>query len=526
MKLALALSFLLLAPMLALAEDTPAAPAYRAWTDYPSARYPLVLYSQEDKAIPEDILFRAELAMEGFEQEHPGFHFKADKPVEVPVAGDASKEFAPANGDDFSVVPCPVAKDDSRRADQSQLEVITGRILRSEVVKSTEDQLPTWFYDFILAPTSKAELPTGSGPIYQCNPAQFQKMIQNGNAMPLAYLTKPAEEDPKKLFDFDPNFAEWWSRGMFIYYASCVPAGRALQKQLTDILVAATQKDHAKVVSQLDALTKQSPALTAEVTAYWKGAKPEDFVLDQHLEASTRLWASLATFADQAGKRYATFSDLVAAVKDGSIPLPANVPRGLLVKAYMFLDRDGSYELNWNGPKAKIREVAREGFGYEVGATSEQQFIDETTTRFQAKPEDLAKLPDPNTSPYHSQHYLIFTDGSADSTATIVLQADHFYDRLTHELRWPQPERHSRLVMYYYSDAWNSGLGNVNYYQPDQGVTFVSPLGADTMRHEMTHQIVDYTSKGRFTWWFNEAIAEYYGHHLAFAGDTFVGPIR
>jgi hypothetical protein len=511
------------------ADEGAVASDYHSWTAYRSARYPLVIYSQENKSVPEEVLFRAEEAMGSFEKDYPGFHFHLDQPIEVPLAWDAPQHFQPIDSNDYRIVPLPISETNSKRADQSSLSEATSILLEAELRMTTGRTLPDWFCEFILSDWKGSLLETGSGPVFQINPGDFSKMILNGNFRTLQDMTKATPGNPVLYFDHNPAFARWLSSCMYVLYAQQAPSGRSFQADLTAILIAAQSKEEP-AGSQTNLLIKrllqQTPDLTKAVKDYWAARSPEECVLAQNLEASARLWASLATLADQAGTRYPTFNELAAAVKNDTIPLPANAPRSLVRKANMFLDRDGFYELSWDGPTAVIREVAREGFGFEIHAHADNGFVETKVERFNASSEDMAKLPNPDANPFHSDHYLIFTDGKPEDTSDILLQADLFYKRLTAELPWPQPPRHARLVMYYYVNAWESGLFQVNYYLPMIGVIYVSPQGDDTMRHEMVHQIVDFSAKGRFALWFNEAIAEYYGRHIAYAGDGFVGPLR
>jgi hypothetical protein len=496
---------------------------YHSWPAYKSERYPLVIYSQETKGQPQETLFRAEAAMAAFEKDYPGFHFKLAKPIEVPLAWDAANHFRPINKDDFSVIPLAVSEK------RPNWDDVTSSILEAEIKETTQRELPDWFTDFILDEWEgdNYHLETGSGPIFTINPGCFSKMVHNGHFQALDTFDRPIHEDPQVYGDGDPSFARWMSATMDLLYAQQVPAGKHLQTSLTKVLMAAAAEGEASQAALLlKDLVKQSPEITREVEAYWATVSPEAVVLAEHLEASARLWASLAAFADKAGTRYATFADLAAAVKNDKIPLPPEVPRSLVPRANMFLDRDGSYELTWKGPTAEIREVAREGFGFDVHASALHAVADAKVERFTAGAKDLAKLPDPNANPFYSDHYLILTDGTPENTSDILLQGDLFYKRLTAELPWPQPARHARFVMYYYSNAWAAGLSTINYYQRDTGVITVSPLGDDTMRHEMVHQIVDFSTRGNFAWWFNEAIAEYYGRHIAYAGNEFIGPVR
>ena len=511
-------------PVLLLAQGAANGGAdYHSWTFYKSDRYPLVIYSQETKGQPQETLFRAEAAMGAFERDYPGFHFKLAKPIEVPLAWDAPHHFRPINKNDFSILP--LALSDKR----PNWDDAISSILEAELKETTQRELPDWFTDFILDEWEgdNYHLETGSGPIFTINPGCFSKMVQNGHFQALDSFDRPIHEDPLVYGDSDPSFARWMSAAMDLLYAQQVPAGKHLQTSLTQILVAAqAEGQQAQADLLLKDLVKRSSAITKEVEAYWAAISPEAFVLAEHLEASARLWASLAVFADEAGTRYANFADLAAAVKSGQIPLPPEVPRSLVPRANMFLDRDGSYELTWNGPTAEIREIAREGFGFDVHATATKSAVDAKVVRFTADAKDMAKLPDPNANPFYSEHYLILTDGTPEHTSDILLEGDLFYKRLTAELPWPQPHRNARFVMYYYSDAWAAGLSTINYYQRDTGVITVSPLGDDTMRHEMVHQIVDFSTRGNFAWWFNEAIAEYYGRHITYAGNEFVGPVR
>ena len=529
MKLFFLLGLVLLLPAVTRADDGATIADYHTWTAYRSTRYPLVIYSQENKSVPEEVLFRAEAAMGNFEKDYPGFHFHLEQPIEVPLAWDAPQHFQPIDSHDYRVVPLPISDTNSKRADQLALSAATSLVLEAELRMTTGRTLPDWFCEFILSDWRGSLIETGSGPVFQINPANFSKMILNGNFRTLEDMTKPTPGNPELYFDNDPAFARWLSSSMYVLYARESPTGRSFQAALTAILIAAQKKKEpagSEANFLIKRLLQQTPDLTRAVKDYWAARSPEECVLAQNLEASARLWASLATLADQVGTHYTKFDDLAAAVKNDSIPLPANVPRSLVRKATMFLDRDGSYELSWDGATAGIREVAREGFGFEIHAHADKRFVDAKVERFTAGPKDLAKLPDPNANPFYSDHYLIFTDGKPEDTSDILLQADLFYKRLTAELPWPQPPRHARLVIYYYVNAWESGLFQVNYYLPMIGVTYVSPQGDDTMRHELVHQIVDFSAKGRFTLWFNEAIAEYYGRHIAYAGDGFVGPLR
>ncbi|HEX4084964.1 MAG TPA: DUF1570 domain-containing protein, partial [Chthoniobacteraceae bacterium] len=191
--------------------------------------------------------------------------------------------------------------------------------------------------------------------------------------------------------------------------------------------------------------------------------------------------------------------------------------------AHMFRDRDSGYRLAWQGKTAVVRVVAPEKICFEVRASIGQDgVLHEAVTKAPASAEDMALLPPARGNPTHCDHFAIFTDAAPVHLASIVLQADRYEEQCATELPWAPRAHPSRLVMYYYGDAWKSGLFYRNFYVPDTGVTFVAPVGDDTMRHEITHQIVDFSIKGEFPLWFNEGIAEYYGHHTQYAGDGFI----
>jgi len=124
------------------AEDGPA--NYHSWPAYKSDRYPLAIYSQETKGLPQETLFRAEAAMGAFERDYPGFHFKLAKPIEVPLAWDAPNHFRPINKNDFSILPLAIS--DKR----PNWDDATSSILEAEIKETTQRELPDWFTDFIL----------------------------------------------------------------------------------------------------------------------------------------------------------------------------------------------------------------------------------------------------------------------------------------------------------------------------------------------------------------------------------------
>ena len=506
-----------------MASPTPdaSAPIYLAWTPFPSARFPLIIYCPKDadakkqmmhEEVAKEALFRVEAAWAEFQEEHPGFTIKIDRPIQAPMTGDADKQFGALAKRDPYLLPINT----TQTINQPWGNVYD--VLENALRLTTRHALPDWFYAFLLADHNAFLLDTGVDPLPLINPLSLVRLSNDGKIRDLAALAKL---DPQAVTQHSKAAVDdgFMSALMYARYAQEAAGGKDMRDAITHVLVSAQRDGTAQALNDLFSQSKWN----ADVQAWWRSLRPDAYVLDRHMEASARLWAALAAFAGRAGTRYSSFDDLATAVASDKIALPANVPRSLVKKAHMFRDHDSGYQLSWDGENAVLREITPEKVCFEIHTSFDKAGgLREEMQRKGAIPADLILLPKPETNSAHCEHFAIFTDGSPNHVASIVLQADRYEEYCVAALPWSPRPNPARIVMYYYENAWESGLFYTNYYIPDLGVTFVSSTGDATMRHEITHQIVDFSAKGKFPLWFNEAIAEYYGHHLIYAGDGFV----
>jgi hypothetical protein len=512
MKL-LSVVFLLLSVTLLRSEE---APAYQAWPALRSELYPLVIYS-EGKTAPAEVLFRAENRLRAFERSYPGFSFSGMRTIEIPLAWDASRRFAQGNRGELVVKPVDLSDDLIGKAEQRAIDSEVGSVLYSAVWARTGGRLPVWLLNLVTTEFMADQIVTGATPQILVNPAIVSRETEGAAFTDLASMEAGIPWDANKV---------WYSGMMYLRFARESPDGAKLRQAFADVLAAASSENAAPeaIQEKVGALHGVGKELEPALKQYWTGLSSRKYLLENYLEGIARLWSALAMHADRAGTRYSSFADLRAAVEEKRLTLPPGIPSTLAGNARTFLDRDGAYTLSWEGASAKLKLVSREGWGLEVTARMNQGLVHDEAKRFVPGAGELAQLPSVDASAFYSDHYLLLSDCEPSVASDLLLQADRFHDFLTGELPWDQPAEQGRMVMLYFSDAWGSGLNRRNFFDPSTGTTFVSPLGDDVMRHESVHQVVEFSCKGKFAWWFNEAMAVYFGNQVVFAGDKFLAP--